>query len=125
MKSVYLAGGMKGVDWQSEVAKVLPGWTIYDPRECKSTDPSVYTEWDLVHIDKARCVLAYMEAGNPSGFGLSFETGYAYAKNKYIVFVDALGDDKRSKYFDMLRTVSWRVVKSLPEAAEHLKRWAA
>lgn len=124
MRTVYLAGGMRGVDWQAEVAKRLHGWIIFDPRECKSTDPHVYTEWDLNHIDKARVVLAYMETGNPSGFGMSWEMGYARAKNKHVVFVDALGDDKRSKYFDMHRVTSY-TFKTLDEAADYLRRWAS
>lgn len=124
MKTIYLAGGMRGVDWQAEVAKLLPGWTLFDPKECKSKDPATYYEWDIGHVEKARVVLAYMEAGNPSGYGLMYEVGYAAAKDKLIVFVDAMGDDPRSKYFDMLRVRANLVCKTLGEAADYLNRWS-
>lgn len=126
MKAVYLAGGAKGVDWQAKVAKLLPGWPLLDPRECKSTNPSEYTEFDLGQIDKARVFLAYMDSDNPSGYGLAVELGYAYAVgNKHIIFVDAMNEnDPRSRYFDMLRVMSAQVFKTLPEAAEYLIRWA-
>jgi len=117
---IYLSGGMRGIDWQGEVAKVLPGWVLFDPRESKSNDPATYYEWDIGHIEKAEVVLAYMNSGNPSGYGLMYEVGYAAAMNKLIIFVDAMVDDPRSKYFDMLRVRANLVCKTLHEAAEYL-----
>jgi hypothetical protein len=112
---------MQGVDWQAEVAKLLPGWRLFDPKGLKSKDPATYYEWDIGHVEKASVFLAYMDAGNPSGYGLMYEAGYAAAEHKLIVFVDAMGDDPRSKYFDMLRVRANHVCRTLEEAAAYLK----
>jgi len=109
---------MRGTNWHSVVSQHFPGWTLLDPRECKSKDPAVYTEWDLDHIDKAWGVLAYMDSDNPSGLGMMFEVGYACASDKFIAFVDAMrDDDPRRKYFDMLRVRANVVAPTIEQMA--------
>lgn len=122
MKTMYLAGGARGTKWQREVKALFPDWVLFDPRKCKSKDPATYTRWDLNHIDKARVVLAYMDSDNPSGYGLSFEVGYASAQDKVVVFVDAMRrNDPRRKYFDMIRVRANVVCSTLKEVAFWLK----
>jgi nucleoside 2-deoxyribosyltransferase len=104
---IYLAGGMTGgmpYSWQDHV--VLAAHTVLDPRSWQCDDPQVYTRRDLEAIDEADVLLAFMCSANPSGYGLSVELGYAFAKGKRILFVDNIKEDWRSKYFGMHREMS-------------------
>jgi nucleoside 2-deoxyribosyltransferase len=112
--AVYLAGGMKS-GWQDRVIAAHPEMRFLDPRSHGLTTEEEYTEWDLQAIRLSDVVLAYMDTGNPSGFGLSLEVGYANALGKRILYVceDA---SPRQKYFGMVRACSDRVLASLDEA---------
>lgn len=112
---IYLAGGLKG-DWQDRAAALLGNHEFLDPRSWQDADPAVYTARDLAAIRHADAVLVYMSADNPSGFGLSIELGYAAALNKRLIFVDDLGRDWRSRYFDMHRQMA-QCVRSLGDVA--------
>lgn len=98
---VYLAGGLR-TGWQDDVV----GVRVLDPRTWQDHDPAVYTARDLAALRGCDAVLAYMDASNPSGFGLSLEVGYAHALGKPIAFVDAMGCDPRARYFAMLREIA-------------------
>ncbi len=112
---IYLAGGLRD-GWQDKIAPLLQAHVLLDPRTWQTPIPAEYTARDLAAIKTADCVIAYMDAGNPSGFGLSIEVGFARALGIPVIFVDALGADPRARYFDMLRTMS-TVVHSLEAAA--------
>lgn len=113
---LYLAGGMKD-GWQDKVSKIMPAHELLDPRSWSDPDPLIYTERDLNAIRSSDLVLVYIASNNPSGFGLSVELGYAFALKKPIIFVDAIKNDWRSRYFDMHRQLSV-VVDTLDAAAK-------
>ena len=113
---VYLAGGLSD-DWQD---RVPDGFEFLDPRTWQDPDPKVYTARDLAAIRESDAVLAYMSSGNPSGFGMSLEVGYAAALGKPIVFVDDIQCDWRSRYFGMVRSVS-HVVPTFETAIDWLR----
>lgn len=114
---VYLAGGMH-TDWRSRVIAAFPDIIFFDPSSHGLTDEADYTTWDLAHVRYAETVFVYMDAANPSGYGLSLEAGYAFALNKRIIFVDESGTHSRS--FGMLRQIADVVYSSMDEAINSL-----
>lgn len=120
---IYLAGGMRS-GWQDRVARLLPDCALIDPRGHGLERPEDYTAWDLAGVASADIVLAYMHPGNPSGYGLCVEVGYAHALGKPIVFVDQMQTDWRGKYLDMVRVVS-SVFPDFEGAAAHILRKAS
>ena len=115
-KIVYLAGGMHST-WRDQVQ--LPEGSSLDPMSWSCDDPKEYTRLDLEAIDRSDVVIAYMDSANPSGFGMSVEVGYAYAKGKRVLFVDHIKNDWRSRYFGMHRSMS-EVFNSIEEAVAAL-----
>lgn len=103
--------------WQDKVKPLLVGHELLDPRSWSDPDPVVYTERDLSAIRRADALLVHMSSGNPSGFGLSIELGYAYGLGKRIVFCDEIGADWRSNYFGMHRVMADQVFTNLADAA--------
>ncbi|OFX03255.1 MAG: hypothetical protein A3E78_12000 [Alphaproteobacteria bacterium RIFCSPHIGHO2_12_FULL_63_12] len=121
MTKIYLAGDMRS-GWQDRLIALLPtDIEAIDPRSHGLSDPSLYTRWDLDGIERANVIVAYMGSNNPSGFGLCIEAGYGYALGKRIIFIDAIADDWRSRYFDMLRRIS-TVVTSIEDAVMEIGR---
>lgn len=112
---VYCAGDMRS-GWQDRLARLRPDIELIDPRSHGLVDPAAYTKWDLDGVAASDAVVVFMDSSNPSGFGLSIEAGFAHGLGKRIIFVDQLGLDWRSRYFDMLRQISL-VVPSLDAAA--------
>lgn len=104
--AIYLAGGMRS-NWQDAVRACIPRGVLWlDPREHGSTDPLVYTAWDLRAVELADIVLGYMEKTNPNGAGLAMEFGYAcHCGDKELYYVE---DPEFSfgKYFGMVKAVS-------------------
>jgi hypothetical protein len=84
---VYLAGGLR-TGWQDQIKLELRAYKCIDPRDCLSSDPAVYTDWDLEAISRCDVVLAYFESDNPTGYALALEVGYAKALNKKVVLVN-------------------------------------
>jgi len=84
---IYLAGGMKS-GWQDKVMKAYPEHDYYDPRSHGLPLPEQYVTWDLNHIEKADMVFACYDKGNPTGFGMTFEIGYALGLGMNVIFVD-------------------------------------
>ena len=108
MKKAYLAGGMRG-DVSRQIQETCGALLKFlDPKswEQEFPSPSQYTARDLAAIQEADYVIAFMGPDNPSGYGMSLEVGYAHALKKPIIFLDLLGNDWRSKYFDMVRQVA-------------------
>ena len=112
---VYLSGGMRS-GWQDRVKKNCPDIDFIDPRAHGLGDPDQYTLWDLLGVSVCDILFAYMEDDNPSGFGLTFEVGYAKALGKRIVLVD----EQMHKYMAIVRASADVVLSSLDEGIELL-----
>lgn len=79
---MFLSGGFK-MNWQSNLIESLRHkFLFYNPSEHCLEDSAQYTAWDLHYIKKCDIVFAYMEATNPSGYGLMLELGVAYSLGK-------------------------------------------
>jgi nucleoside 2-deoxyribosyltransferase len=119
--NIYAAGDMKS-GWAKRLQSLMPAiYHVLDPNDApQSEGPRAYTDWDLAAIRRSDFVVCYMGPHNPSGFGMSLEAGYAHALGKPIVFIDCLGTDWRSKYFDMLRQVANAVVPTIEDAAKFI-----
>ena len=100
-----MAGGFKS-GWQDRIIFALPNCKFLDPRTHELENPTEYTEWDLDAIRQSDIIIAYMEKGNPGGYALSLEIGYAKALGKQIILIDEHDDKKRHRYFEMVREVS-------------------
>ena len=70
-------------------------------------------------------VFAYMEASNPSGYGLTFEIGIAYALNKTIILVDERSEKDAffEKYFKIVHSPSSAVFQDLQEGINFLMKF--
>lgn len=125
MIKVYLAGGMKS-GWQKRVAIDGPPATYIDPCDHGLGGEVEYTTWDLFGIDQADVIFVYFEAGNPSGYGLCLEAGYARARGKVIVLVDEKSavDPVIKRRLGMLRSVASVVFTELAAGIEFLHRLA-
>ncbi len=84
---VYLAGGSHS-GWQDIVLKNCSEIEFFDPRTHKLSEPSQYTLWDMHHINLSDILFGYMDKENPSGYGLTFEIGYAKGLVKTVILVD-------------------------------------
>jgi nucleoside 2-deoxyribosyltransferase len=82
--------------WMGFVEKAVAGFPIvcFRPDQSGRGDPDQYTPWDLFQVRRCDVLLAYMEADNPSGFGLTLEVGYAAALDKLVLYVDAKEDPR-------------------------------
>ena len=119
----YLAGGMRGRDWQSEVKTALApgGHRFLDPCDHGLSDPLDYTAWDLGAVAISDGVISYMERTNPSGIGLTLELGMAIGMGKPTYFACEspearwdLVNNAVSKHFTTLeQMISW-LQKNLP-----------
>lgn len=118
-KKIYLAGGFHS-GWQAAVMRKLRGYEFLDPSQHAIQDAAVYTHWDLEAIRLCDVVLGNMEATNPGGYSLALEVGYAKALNKVVILVDQIDDPMISRYFEMVRQCSDRVVSTLDEAVQYL-----
>jgi len=103
--------------WQDYVMQNGPAVQYHDPRSHGLQEPDQYTLWDLMAVQQADIILAYMESDNPSGIGLSVEVGYAKALGIPILFIDGVSEDKR---FDIARSCADAVTSSLDEGIKLL-----
>lgn len=97
---VYLAGGMRGDDWQRSVIEQFPmvkysGVTFFNPRRHGLDWADAYTTWDLTAIEHCDVVFAYLQSDNPSGVGMAAEIGYAKALGKKVILVMDEREDER------------------------------
>ena len=120
---IYICGSMQKSVLRDELIRGLDGHEILDPSQHGLTDEKAYTDWDLAAIRQCDCVVAFMESSNPSGYGLAFEIGYACGINKPVIYLDALGNDWRQKYFGMVRSAS-QTASTIFDVFHHIKRLA-
>jgi len=122
---VFLSGRLDS-DWQDRIVKGIPDLEYYDPRTHKLDDPMEYSAWDLHHIKKADILFCYMEKGNPSGYGLATEVGYARGLGKTVILVDDKSgvDVQFKKHFAIVRELADVTLNSLDEGIAFLKRFA-
>jgi nucleoside 2-deoxyribosyltransferase len=123
---IFLSGGFKS-NWQLKVITELQDQFIFfNPREHGLEHSDFYTTWDIHFVKECDILFAYMESTNPSGYGLSFELGIAYALNKTIILIDEKSplDQQFAKYFKILHRPSGVVLSNLDEGIEYLKKFA-
>jgi nucleoside 2-deoxyribosyltransferase len=112
---VYLSGGMH-TGWQERV-KCVAGVEFIDPCGHKLLNARKYAPADLIGVNSADMVFAYMEADNPSGFGLSLEVGYAVGRGIPVVFVDEKNDPRMA----IVREVATLCLPSLSSGLQFLE----
>ncbi|WP_259016570.1 nucleoside 2-deoxyribosyltransferase [Emticicia fluvialis] len=125
LPKIFLSGGLSS-DWQSNVKSSIGDKAIFfNPREHRLEKPDYYSTWDIHFIKECDIIFAYMEATNPSGYGLAFELGMAYALNKTIILIDekSSSDVLFERYFKITYRPSGVVINSLNEGIEYLKRF--
>lgn len=123
---IFLSGGFKS-NWQSKIIKAIGDKFIYfNPREHGLEHSDLYTTWDIHFVKECDILFAYMEATNPSGYGLSFELGVAYALNKTIILVDEKSQIEKTfaKYFKILHKPSGVVLNKLEDGIEFLRKFS-
>ena len=121
-KTVYLSGGHHS-KWQLQVINNVCDFDYKDPSSTGLTDPEKYTSWDLEAIRDSDIVFAYLEANNPSGYGLSLEVGYAAALGKFIIFINEKpSSDPISAYFGMVRQTAQVNFDNLEDGINYLKK---
>jgi nucleoside 2-deoxyribosyltransferase len=126
MIKVYLAGGFKS-NWQAKVVEACADrFTIFNPRDHGLENTDYYTAWDIHFVKNCDIFFAYMESTNPSGYGLTFELGIAFALNKTIILVDekSLVDKAFARYFKIVHRPSSVVIDNLEEGIIYLLKFA-
>lgn len=112
-------------NWQDKVINTVgkEGYAFFNPRLHNLANSKEYTIWDLFYVKNCDIVFAYMQAENPSGFGLTLEIGYATALNKPIILVDEKSDSNSQfkKYFEIVRQSSSIVFNNLDDGIKFLK----
>jgi nucleoside 2-deoxyribosyltransferase len=122
LNKVYLAGGLRS-DWRKEVMNACGNFIYFNPQGHNlEYDHNLYTVWDLHFIKHCDILFAFMEATNPSGYGLSLEIGFAKALNKTIILVDEKSDNDKmfERYFKFIRKSSDVVVNNLEDGIKYL-----
>jgi hypothetical protein len=123
---VFLSGGFKS-NWQSKVIQELGAeFIFFNPREHGLDNSDLYTTWDIHFVRECDIIFAYMEESNPSGFGLSFELGIAYALNKTIILIDEKSEKDKdfSRYFKIMHRPSGAVFNELNDGINYLKKFS-
>ncbi|MES2478295.1 MAG: nucleoside 2-deoxyribosyltransferase domain-containing protein [Bacteroidota bacterium] len=123
---VFLSGGFKS-NWQANVIGLLKDYFIFfNPLEHELEHSEFYTIWDIHFLKECDIFFAYMEDSNPSGYGLSFELGVAYALNKTIILIDEKSqvNDTFAKYFKILYKPSGVVLNNLSDGIDYLKKFS-
>lgn len=126
MMKVYLAGGMKS-NWQTLVINRLKNnFTFFNPQDHNLNNVNEYTVWDLHFVSQSDIIFAYLDADNPSGFGLTLEIGYAKALNKTIILIDekSKADQVFTQYFKIVRNASSIVFDDLESGIKYLERFS-
>ncbi len=123
---VFLSGGFKS-NWQSNIIEQLDNqFVFFNPREHGLEHSEFYTTWDIHFIKECDIFFGFMEASNPSGYGLAFELGVAYSLNKTIILVDerSLEEPTFARYFKILYKPSGVVVNNISDGIEFLKKFS-
>jgi nucleoside 2-deoxyribosyltransferase len=121
MLKVYLAGGMRGTDWQGQLIREFPEEIyFFNPRTHGLKYSDQYTTWDTTAIEHCDILVAYLSRDNPSGVGMAAEVGYARALGKKIIFcIDSGREDDR--YWDFVKELSDVITPNLLEVRDWLK----
>jgi len=123
---VFLSGGFKS-DWQKGLINQFDGnFIFFNPREHGLEHSDLYTTWDIHYVKECDIFFGYMEATNPSGYGLAFELGIAYALGKTIILVDerSIQDEAFAKYYKILYKPSGAVLTNLQDGINYLKKFS-
>ena len=108
MNTVYLAGGQAS-GWQDRlIAELTNSFVFFNPHSHQLKKVNEYTAWDLHYVRQCDILFGYMEATNPSGYGLALEVGFAKALGKTIILVDERSkqDDEFSKRYNFIHQCS-------------------
>jgi len=122
---VFLSGGFKS-NWQTTIIdECKDDFIFFNPKEHNIKNSRLYTTWDVHFVKECDILFAYMEKTNPSGFGLTFEVGVAYALNKTIILIDdkSENDDAFDRYFQMIKNSANVVFTNLDDGIEYLKHF--
>jgi hypothetical protein len=120
---IFLSGGLHS-NWQDHVVATLGSDILYlNPRMHGLTDPKHYTNWNLQAVDAADLVFAYMEATNPSGYGLALEVGYALGRSTPVILVDerSCGESPFDRYFAQVSEAATVCFNSLDEGLDYVR----
>jgi nucleoside 2-deoxyribosyltransferase len=123
---VFLSGGFKS-DWQSKLIQSLEGkFVFFNPREHGLEKDDSYSTWDIHFVKECDILFAYMESANPSGYGLAFELGIAFAMNKTIILIDekSFSDSSFERHFKIMHRPSGVVFNNLNDGIEYLKKFS-
>lgn len=122
LRTVYLAGGFRE-PWQETVKASGGPFSYRDPSEHGIRDAAAYTAWDLEAVRRSDILFAYLQASNPSGFGLVLEVGYAAALGKHVIFVDerSPSDEETGRYLDIVRETADVHFDNLGDGLEYLR----
>lgn len=125
--NVYLAGGMKS-GWQEEILNNISytdSFEFFNPAENNCKKPEEYTAWDLFHVRKCDILFGYMEASNPSGYGLGAEVAYAKALGKTVILVDerSAKDPAFARNYAFIHKIADIVFPSLSEGLYYLSKF--
>ena len=115
-------------NWQEKVITALgKNCTFFNPRAHQLESDKEYWVWDIHFVRECDVVFAYMEADNPSGFGLTFEIGLAYALNKTIILVDEKSnvDKDFERYFKIVSNSTQIVTGNLIDGINFLKKFTS
>ena len=120
---VYLSGGLHS-GWQPKVKASAPEFDYLDPSQHQLVEADAYTAWDLAAVRACDIVFAYLEKGNPSGFGLAAEIGYARALGKFIVFIDekSATDPDAERRLQILQATASVTYPALAQGIEYLQQ---
>ena len=125
MFKVYLSGGFRS-NWQERVINELNGkFIFFNPRDHQLVDSKEYTCWDNFFVRNCDILFAYMESSNPSGYGLTLETGMAKALQKTIILVDERSgsDQDFENYFQIVRNSADVVFESIEKGMRFLNKF--
>lgn len=123
---VFLSGGFRS-NWQAKVTDALgDSFVFFNPREHGLDNSDSYTMWDIHFVKECDIFFAYMESTNPSGYGLCFELGIAYALGKTIILIDERSskDETFARYFKIVYKPSGIVLNSLEQGIELLRKFS-
>jgi nucleoside 2-deoxyribosyltransferase len=123
---VFLSGGFKS-NWQSTIInECKDDFVFFNPKGHNIKEPQLYTTWDVHFVKECDILFAYMEETNPSGYGLTFEIGIAYALNKTIILIDEKSKENEEfcRNFQMILNSANVVFNSLDEGIRFLKHFA-
>jgi nucleoside 2-deoxyribosyltransferase len=123
--TVYLAGDLLKPHWRDEVMKLqddFEGIEFVIPMELEQSsvrDPKVYVPRDIVLINKADVVFAFIRDAGHKYSGTSAEIGMAKALGKTIIVV-ILNEAKYTNQFNFITQIADSVCNDLNKGIEIL-----